>query len=117
MALVKQCNGPCGLQKPASAFEKGKWVCKQCRNARRTVQAREQKYGLTFEQFSAMLDQQEGRCAICREEFDEEPMVDHDHSTRRVRGLLCKPCNTGLGMFRDRASLLMAAKDYLLENL
>ena len=110
---MKQCNGPCGLVKPTSAFRGTEWVCKDCQNKRRTRHARVQKYGLTFEQFSAMLDEQEGRCAICAAEFDEEPMVDHDHKTHKVRGLLCKNCNTGLGMFRDSPRLLKGAALYL----
>ena len=110
---MKQCNGPCGLEKPAKAFPRGEWVCKSCQHARRLRQKREQQYGITFEEFSALLDAQEGRCAICRDEFEGEPMVDHDHVTRKVRGLLCKHCNTGLGMFRDSPSFLRGAAIYL----
>ena len=113
---MKQCNGPCGLVKPAKAFVKGEWVCRDCRNKQRTRRAREEEYGLTFEEFSVLLDAQEGKCAICREEFDGEPMVDHDHVTRRVRGLLCKQCNTGLGMFRDSPTFLRGAAIYLREE-
>lgn len=110
---MKQCNGPCGLIKPAKAFVKGEWTCRSCRNKQRTQRARVEKYGLTFEEFSALLDEQQGRCAICAEEFEGEPMVDHDHETRRVRGLLCKHCNTGLGMFRDNIGRLQTAARYL----
>jgi hypothetical protein len=109
---MKLCNA-CGQMKPAKAFTGKEWVCKTCRNQRRTRQAREQKYGITFEEFSAMLDAQEGKCAICETEFEGEPMVDHDHVTRRVRGLLCKHCNTGLGMFHDDVQRLSAAARYL----
>lgn len=112
---MKHCNA-CGLVKPAKAFTKGEWVCKTCRNTQRTKRARVEKYGLSFEEFSVLLDQQEGRCAICNTEFDGEPMVDHDHITRRVRGLLCKHCNTGLGMFRDSQLRLRSAAAYLGRN-
>lgn len=74
------------------------------------------KYGLTTEAFDAMLDEQEGRCAICR---TGEPggrgewHVDHCHETGENRGLLCAFCNPGIGYFRDDPELLRAAINYL----
>lgn len=61
--------------------------------------------------------EQDGRCAICRHEFRTGTRrgvhVDHDHETRRVRGLLCGPCNTALGGLKDDPSRLAAAARYL----
>jgi len=39
--------------------------------------------------------------------------VDHDHKTKKVRGLLCFGCNTGIGCLRDNPSRLRSAADYL----
>lgn len=73
------------------------------------------EYGLTLEQFEAMLTAQSGRCAICKVEMTE-PHVDHDHKTGLIRGLLCMPCNSALGMFRDSTESLAAAIAYLTSS-
>ncbi|WP_407664890.1 endonuclease domain-containing protein [Micromonospora tarensis] len=39
--------------------------------------------------------------------------MDHCHTSKDVRGVLCRTCNTGLGMFRDNTALLQAAVRYL----
>lgn len=68
-------------------------------------------YGLTEVQVTAMKQAQNDRCAIC---VRSRPLViDHDHKTDAVRGLLCKPCNTALWTFQDHPILLQRAIDYL----
>lgn len=77
------------------------------------------QYGITVEQYDAMLAAQGGGCAICGDPPDGVGRagvrlhVDHCHATNRVRGLLCNSCNNGLGRFRDRPELLRAAAAYL----
>lgn len=71
-------------------------------------------YGITLEQYKAMLAEQDGRCAVCRAEPGERTLdVDHCHDTGVVRGLLCGSCNNGIGRFQDDADLLRAAARYL----
>lgn len=73
------------------------------------------RYGITQEDFNRLLEQQQGACAICNTGAGEKPWhVDHDHSTGRVRGILCHSCNTALGNFKDSTELLRSALDYLL---
>jgi recombination endonuclease VII len=69
------------------------------------------RYGIGVEDFDRMLAEQGGLCAICREAPAEH--VDHDHRTKRVRGLLCFNCNGALGQFRDRRDLMLRAIAYL----
>lgn len=59
-----------------------------------------------------MLELQHGLCAICSEKM-VQPAVDHCHATKRVRGLLCRSCNVGLGFFKDDPERLRRAIDYL----
>jgi len=68
-------------------------------------------YNLTPEGYDALVAAQGGRCAICLDRA--ELVVDHDHDTGLVRGLLCPHCNTGLGRFRDCLDSLRRAIDYL----
>ena len=74
-------------------------------------------YGLTWEQFSAMIAAQNGCCAICKNSIDFEAKkayaVDHDHVSGKVRAILCATCNLGLGSFQDDPELLVKAANYL----
>ncbi len=67
-----------------------------------------------------MLEAQGGVCAICKTavEFGRRysGAVDHCHATGKIRGILCYPCNTGLGVFKDKVDSLRAAIDYLESN-
>lgn len=53
-------------------------------------------------------------CTICGDEGNL--VVDHDHKTNMVRGMLCNHCNRGLGHFKDDPNLLEYAKIYLLAS-
>lgn len=72
-------------------------------------------YGLTVGDFEELKKSQGGGCAICRTPFPDtpNPHVDHNHSTGKVRGLLCSQCNVGIGMFKDDPLRLNLAKEYL----
>lgn len=73
------------------------------------------KYGLSPEQYMEILEAQQGKCAICREEPTTKRglAVDHNHKTGQVRGLLCTGCNTALGSFKDSEEILTSAIEYL----
>lgn len=78
------------------------------------LRGRLKRYGLTPDDFLALLSTQEGACAVCQRVVgDEKLVIDHDHRTGKVRGLLCSPCNTALGFFRDDPATMDRAAAYL----
>lgn len=54
-----------------------------------------------------------GKCKICEKELHEEIHIDHNHTTGKVRGILCGKCNKGLGQFNDNIEFLTNAINYL----
>lgn len=62
-------------------------------------------YGINQRQYDAMLERQNNRCAICERSFSNMPrhrvMIDHDHKTGVVRGILCSRCNPLLAALDD----------------
>jgi hypothetical protein len=78
------------------------------------------KYEISMEDYYLLLGVQGGVCAICGStdpKFGRKFFcIDHDHSSGRVRGLLCHSCNLGLGHFKDDLSLIQSAQSYLLSN-
>lgn len=75
--------------------------------------------GWTPERFEQAWVAQEGRCAVCTRALTrvwrgrDAVFADHDHETRQPRRLLCRNCNTGIGLFKDNPSLLREAALYL----
>lgn len=73
--------------------------------------------GFTTEDYQRMLLAQKRGCGICGKPAayskDGRLHVDHDHTTGKVRGLLCDKCNLGIGIFQDNVGLLEGAIDYL----
>lgn len=79
------------------------------------------KYRITPEEYQRRLAEQNGVCAICggtggMHHMRSPLVVDHDHETDEIRGLLCAGCNTGLGQFGDDPDRMMSAIAYLLSQ-
>lgn len=77
------------------------------------------RYGISLSEFNAMLETQGGGCGICHSKTAGRKgtfIVDHCHSTGKIRGILCHKCNAGLGMFKDSREFLTSASDYLEKN-
>ena len=80
-------------------------------------------YGIDLEQYFEMFKKQSGVCAICGKEETRRSRyggtckltIDHSHKDKKVRGLLCSRCNSGLGYFGDNEETLKNAISYLIK--
>ena len=124
----KPCS-KCSLLLPPSFF----WVdmsrpdglypsCRGCNNREDSRFARLARlYKVSRERFHEMLEDQGNACAACHQEFTETPAVDHDHGCcpdkhacgRCTRSLLCRGCNTALGLVNDDVERLAGLIEYL----
>ena len=92
-----------------------KWRKKN--KAQQAAYYRKKKYGVSPEDYDTMLEEQNNKCKICLVSFTtlkpHNIHVDHCHTTKKVRGLLCNLCNVGLGTFKDNTETLTNAIVYL----
>lgn len=95
---------------------------KAAANARyhhKAKQARvEKEYGITLEAAEDIWKAQLGQCATCRQDIPKPGMsrrahIDHDHSSGKVRGILCPQCNMALGLVKDNITTLKNMQRYL----
>ena len=79
---------------------------------------RKWRYGISSEDYNAMLEEQDNKCKICLGEFNDQTVtnVDHCHTTNKVRGILCPHCNRGLGQFKEDIKVLTKTINYLEEH-
>ena len=110
---------------PREKFSRGAWErtsgsqrCRKCKSKQNRRGKLQHFYGLTQEAYDALLVGQGGVCALCRRlpdlPTDRTPLVvDHDHQTGAVRGLLCDSCNSALGKLGDNEEGLMRALTYV----
>lgn len=135
--FVKHCNG-CNSQKSVNQFFKDSILCVECCLAKQDSKLPEndktrkavavylderdakhikRAYKLTLEKLHYIIRQQNHRCAICQIDLDSLPQkaihIDHCHKSGKVRGVLCRYCNTGLGFFKDDITALAKAIEYL----
>lgn len=128
----------CKKRLPDSAFGKmtrgGKRLhiyCKDCVNAngreRRDAECYKQ-FGVTRSELEAILKRTDNGCEICGRKIDLDlyekhnngqlykACLDHNHGTGKFRGLLCAPCNSGIGMLGDNKDTVMRAAMYLAKH-
>lgn len=125
--ITSQVCRICGESKPIESFsfrndnKKYRTACKSCHSK----QTNAGRYNVTIKYVQELKQAQGGCCAICgshesdlsHEAFVHSPLViDHDHDTGEVRGLLCPSCNVILGHAKDNPQILLNAVSYLVKH-
>ena len=122
-----RCPG-CDREKPDTEFCRDRnsktgraFYCKGCHNERTRASVRRhggarhyhlrQRYGVGAADVEELKRAQRGLCAVCRTAAATQ--VDHDHTTGKIRGILCLHCNAGMGAFEDDPGIILRAIEYL----
>ncbi len=90
--------------------------CRSCRNKKQDRYRKDSQriaYGLDEDQLAQLHIKQEGLCEICRKSQERRLDADHNHKTGKLRGVLCRSCNIGIGYLQDSPELLSKAIAYL----
>lgn len=112
-AKQKYCSKPCYQKvRHRTRRERGEWRKPQPKEQRRRQSYRARGYGITPEEFDALVEAQGGRCLICGRD-DMQLVPDHCHNGGGFRGAICGRCNKGLGQFADNPDWLTKAAEYL----
>lgn len=134
--MVKNCS-KCGVEKQLNLFGKTKkskdgyrGQCNSCRNSylkywssknkeKRRDQKYRTRYGTSIEAYNDMLRSQYGCCAICLStapKIGKYFVIDHCHKTAKIRGLLCRNCNSAIGLLEENIKFLENSILYLKKH-
>lgn len=111
--LFHQCKDCCATQDKkqtaAAPFRK------QVREFNRRLKSKGFATEVTIDQFNSLFEAQDNKCDICGTHL-VQPFIDHNHSTGKIRSLLCHHCNILLGMCKEDISILKKAIEYLHQH-
>ncbi len=132
--MTKKVCSACSQEKNLTDFRRDKtrpdgraYVCKSCYKDKYHPSAAERtrlanlskKYGITEKIWTKILIVHNWHCAICgvhELDLDYNLCVDHDHKTGKVRGPLCKRCNSAIGLLDEDTFRMQKAIDYLTRH-
>lgn len=96
--------------------------CNPCLTRRRQNYHYKNSYGISYEDVENILQEQDMKCICCSKSIymptkdvprKDYAVIDHCHVTGKMRGLVCSPCNTGIGQLGDNLEGVMKAARYL----
>ncbi len=115
-SVFQKCPS-CGITKTGAEFNKGprpnglSAYCKSCCNIHHVCKT----YKISRDVYSEMIERAGGVCEMCGEE-PKRLVVDHDHDTDEVRGLICDRCNQFLGFIETKPLIASQAETYLANH-
>ena len=108
---MKHCKH-CGISEDQNSF-----IGNQCRTCKNGLS----RYNMTRLDMISLHESQDGKCKLCDKEVNmfsrrkgNSGYIDHDHSTGKVRSILCHPCNTGIGYLENAGIDINRLKHYLV---
>jgi hypothetical protein len=111
MSRTFQCS-MCQKVKPLREFDNNKgykrghhYNCKPCRHKLYKKHYYQRHYGVDQQFIEQLKKKQRYRCKLCGNK--RKLVLDHDHNTDYIRGLLCTPCNVRLGWFENRKNKIL----------
>jgi len=90
-------------------------TCRTCRSLKHKHNLLMSSYGISLEEYEQMRKNQNDKCLCCGRIPARGLVVDHCHTTNKVRGLLCNNCNCALGQVFDRTDWAMKLMKYLVK--
>lgn len=112
----------CGRRRAILKRERRKRIPSEQRSAIHRRDNLQRKFGITPEEYDEIFDAQNGKCLICGREmkratrYKDAGVVDHDHVTGKIRGILHNNCNRALGLLGDDLNTILGAFIYLANN-
>jgi len=102
-------------QKESKKISNSKWkgIIRDSGFTNQQISTFKHRYKINEEELLNFIEKQNNKCAICNAELINEFLIDHCHTTGKVRGLLCRDCNFAIGLFKDNIKTLENAIQYL----
>lgn len=118
---MKKCSG-CKIEKLESEFHRKNRnkdflqnYCKDCGRKAQRKNTFKKVYQIDMAEYDRRVGTQFGKCLLCQKLSSRRLCVDHDHKTGRVRGLLCRGCNTCLGWVENNSGMINRIVMYITQ--
>lgn len=111
---------PCNSKKAKAYYKANPHKRTEARANESKIQQKKHRlrknYNLSLAEYDEMLQKQDGKCATCQLHFSvfkRALAVDHDHSSGKIRGLLCGSCNSSLGLLKENFDTVLRLAKYI----